>query len=220
MKAIVVAVVDVGSRAKLGWCRITKFGDQALATDMGVGEGRLLEDLVETITEDLLADRAVALGFEAPLFVPLPVEAAHLGKARVGEGNRPWSAGAGAAVMAYATQQVTWVLRELAQRIGERRLRVGLDPIAWGAGRLDLLLWEAFVSGAAKDRASLDPHIDDARAAAREFLRRLEAGVVPSDVADLTVFSLVGAAVLRAGLSTDIGPLAEPPIVIRAPDLR
>lgn len=220
VRTIVIAVVDVGSRAKLGWCRVLKSGDQASEVDAEVGNGRLIEDLIQVIGEDLLGDRAVALGFEAPLFVPLPTAAEDLGKGRVGEGNRPWSAGAGAAVMAYATQQVAWVLTALGQRIGEHELRVGFDPVAWGRGDLDLLLWEAFVSGAAKDRASENPHVDDARAAAREFLHRFEAGALKSDVTDRTVFSLVGAAILRANLSTDMGLLAQAPMVIRAPDLQ
>jgi len=185
----------------------------------GAGEGRLIEDLVQLLAEDLLADRSVALGFEAPLFVPLPATAADLGRARDGGRNRPWSAGAGAAVTAYAAQQVAWVLNALGQLIGARPLRVGLDSAAWILGDLDLLLWEAFVSGAAKDRASTDPHVDDARAAAREFLQRFQEGAVRSDVTAPVVFSLAGAAVLRAGLSTDMDLLSQAPVVVRAPDL-
>jgi hypothetical protein len=220
VRTIVIAVLDVGSRAKLGWCRVLKSGDQASEVDAGVGDGGLIEGLIEVIGEDLLADRAVALGFEAPLFVPLPAAADDLGKGRVGEGNRPWSAGAGAAVMAYAAQQVAWVLTALRHRSGEHELSVGVDPVAWRRGDLNLLLWEAFVSGAAKDRASANQHVEDARAAAREFLHRFEAGALESDVTDRTVFSVVGAAILRAGLSTDTGLLAQAPLVIRAPDLR
>ena len=220
MRTIVIAVLDVGSPAKLGWCRVLKAGNQALQANAGVGDGRLLEGLVQVIGEDLLANRSVALGFEAPLFVPLPVAADHLGKGRVGEGNRPWSAASGAAVMAYAAQQVVWVLTALSHRTREHQLRVGFDPVAWRRGHLNLLLWEAFLSGAAKDRSSANPHVEDARAAAREFLHRFEADSLKSDLADRTVFSLVGAAILRAGLSSDMRLLAQAPLVIRAPDLR
>jgi hypothetical protein len=39
--------------------------------------------------------QAVALGFECPLFVPVPEQALRLGAARPGEKNRSWSAGRG-----------------------------------------------------------------------------------------------------------------------------
>jgi len=46
--------------------------------------------LADAVTDDLDAGLPVALGFECPLFVPVPDEAELLGSAREGDGNRPW----------------------------------------------------------------------------------------------------------------------------------
>jgi hypothetical protein len=82
-----------------------------------------------------------------------------------------------------------------------------------------LVVWEAFVSGRGKDRAAADPHIDDARAAVAELRRRrLDDLDPPSDVDEPEVTSLVGAAILRAGLSTDLTLLSRSAVVVRAPD--
>jgi hypothetical protein len=62
--------------------------------------GRDISVFAEGIAKDLSAGYAVALGFECPLFVPVAKAPEHLTKGRAGEGNRPWSAGAGVAVLA------------------------------------------------------------------------------------------------------------------------
>jgi hypothetical protein len=54
-------------------------------------------ELVQSVADDLDAGRSLALGFECPLFVPVPEEALRLGMARAGETNRSWSARAGRA---------------------------------------------------------------------------------------------------------------------------
>jgi hypothetical protein len=59
-----------------------------------------------------------ALLLEAPIAVPVPggeLDAwRRLEKARDGEGNRPWSAGAGAGALATGLAQGAWMLRQLA----------------------------------------------------------------------------------------------------------
>lgn len=74
-------------------------------------------ELVDAVAGDLIAGEAVALGFECPLFVPVPATPLQLGAARLGEGNRPWSAGAGASSLATGLAQVSWILAELRQRV-------------------------------------------------------------------------------------------------------
>ncbi len=54
--------------------------------------------MVNRIARDLMAGASAALGIEAPCFLPVPANKAALSSARTGEGNRPWSAPAGAAV--------------------------------------------------------------------------------------------------------------------------
>jgi hypothetical protein len=59
------------------------------------GDGVQIAQLVDEIVHDLNAGIPVALGFECPIFVPISVDPNRLGKARAGEGNRSFSAGAG-----------------------------------------------------------------------------------------------------------------------------
>jgi hypothetical protein len=70
-----------------------------------------IDRLVEDLARDLNSGYSVALGFEAPLFVPVPVGACSIGRARQGEGNRPFSAGAGCGALVVGLQEVAWVLR-------------------------------------------------------------------------------------------------------------
>lgn len=76
------------------------------------------------------------------------------------------------------------------------------------------------MSGAAKDRAAGDPHIDDARAAVDEFARRLQWRDLVSDIDESVVLNLAGAAAIRAGLSKDLDLLSQSPLVVRAADRR
>ena len=85
----VVAVIDVGSpkAGKLGWA--------FQRDDDPVETGSNLDEIVDRMGAALEVT-SVALGFEAPLFVPYRNDAMTLTNARAGEGNRPWSAGPGA----------------------------------------------------------------------------------------------------------------------------
>src|SRR5215210_4351671 len=93
-----VYAVDVGSipARRLGWPRADFPGGRV---DPDAHETEI-ERLVTAVGEELAAGRPVALGFECPLYVPVPDEASSLGKARAGEANRSWSAAAGSGSMA------------------------------------------------------------------------------------------------------------------------
>jgi hypothetical protein len=188
------------------------------AADDRTGDGgRDLDGVVQAVVADLDAGRPVALGFEAPLFVPRPATAEGLNKQRRGEHGRPWCVGAGSGSLAFGIQQATYVLSGIARQV-RARPSVSFDPTALLRGEADLVVWEAFVTGAAKNRQSSDPHVDDARAAVTEFRRRLAEGSVDSDIVESDVLSLAGAALLSAGLSDDVALLRESCIVVRAPD--
>lgn len=209
MSNVVVAAVDVGSPSNIGWWRV--------ADGAGTG-GRELDELVELLASDLNQNRSVALGFEAPVFVPLPATAAGLNRQRVGERGRPWCAGAGTGALAMGVQQAAYVFVGLA-RLVRRLPKVSFDPALLAGSESTLVVWEAFVSAKAKNRAAIDPHVDDARVAVAEFAERLARGVVRSDIDELTVLNLAGAGLLAAGLSADAGLLSQPSVVVRAPDL-
>lgn len=203
-----VIAVDVGSLLNIGWWRDSPSQDPT--------SGRDLDSLVDAVTSDLLAGAAVALGFEAPLFVPVPSTQAELNRQRVGEKGRPWCAGAGTGALALGIQQSTYVFSALAQRL---RPRVTFDPAALLNGEADLLVWEAFVSGKAKNRAALHPHIDDARLAVREFRSRLSTGTVASDINESTVLNLVAAGLIASGLASDWQLLRTACVVVAPPPL-
>ena len=200
----VVAALDVGSVRNLGWWR----------TFDGAGSGGTdLDEFCDVIASDLLAGQPFALGFEAPLWIPRASSSTELGRARVGDGSRAWSAGAGPTVLAYGLQQSTFVLDTLAA--AAPGLSAGLDPVGWSAGSFQLLVWEAFVSATGKDRTAADPHVSDARAAANACIQRLARGDPTSDCEPDRVLSLGGLSLLVSGLARDTAVLGEAALVVR-----
>ena len=55
----------------------------------------------------------IALGFERLLFIPISPQADRLGCAREGEGNQPWSGGAGSGAIVTGLVQFPRTLREI-----------------------------------------------------------------------------------------------------------
>lgn len=208
MSAIVVLVLDVGSLVNIGWWR-------SLGDECGRG-GRGLDDFVNAVVADLDAGRRVALGFESPLFIPRPASSSGLSKQRLGEGGRPWCAGAGSGVLALGLQQAAYTFARISGKATSHP-RVTFDPGDLTTGTAELAVWEAFVSGRAKNRDSMDPHVDDARAAAREFHRRIAVGSVSSDVDEPDVLNLAAAGLLASGLTADVALLTKPCVVVKAP---
>lgn len=167
--------------------------------------------LARQVAAFMNAGRPVALGFECPLFVPLPDDDWSLGSARPGEGARAWSAGAGCGALSTGLVQVAWVLRAIRAQLDTP----GSAHLAWdsfsAAGR-GLLVWEAFVSGGQK---GVD-HLDDARLAVAAFESALPDPAARNAIQCASeVYSLAGAALLRAGWSTDVALLSQPCLVIK-----
>ena len=91
-----VVAVDIGSvrpSSKFAWAAFDAPGRDLIAV------GTDPETAVSALAPGLLAGAQAALLLEAPMSVPVPDGQpgawGRLGKARDGEGNRPWSAGAG-----------------------------------------------------------------------------------------------------------------------------
>ena len=127
------------------------------------------EGLARFVADQLNKEGAVALGFEAPLWIPLPGDADRLGKARKGEHGRPWSASAGATVLATALAQTTWVLRRIRELLPTKEPPVFLSWSAFDGASAGLFLWEAMVTGKAKT----PDHLGDAARAVSTFERAL-----------------------------------------------
>ena len=194
---------DIGSisQGNFAWARHSEDGD--------VG-GSEIGDLADAVAACLNEGRKVALGFEAPLFVPLPDEAANLGKAREGE-SKAWSAGAGAQVLATALAQVSWLLARV-RKSAPQDAKAFLEWKAFSASSAGLFLWEALVTGKAK----VGTHRGDALIAIGAFQRALPDPAAHSLVRADRVLSLAGAALLRTGWSTDITVLSSPCVVLGA----
>lgn len=205
---LIVYCADVGSipKGNFGWARSEQSGD--LELHHGSTE---IAELVEAVAADLRAGTPVALGFECPLFVPVPEEAMLLGTRRNGE-PIAFSASAGAGALVTGLVQVAWALREIRQRVGA--VDVFQEWAAFTAASHGLFLWEALVSGAAK----AESHVDDAAAAVACFRAALPDPSGRNGVAvEGDVLSLLGAALLWAGWPVAPTQLRAKCLVLTAP---
>lgn len=202
-----VYACDVGStrRERFAWVRL----DPKSSGPSLVGSTNI-EGLTDSLEADLNAGASIALGFESPLFVPVPDSAADLSRGRAGEGARSFAAPVGLAVAMLGLHQLVWVLGH-AREAGEGH-RLTLDPAEWPTSQDPILfLWEAFVSEAAH---SAD-HIMDAATAVLEFVHHERDLPRASTVTAERPLSLAGAAALWAGWRNDVGVLHEPTLVIK-----
>ncbi|MEU4697472.1 hypothetical protein [Nonomuraea dietziae] len=165
------------------------------------------------------ARRAVLL-LEAPMSVPVPATAEDgwrlLGRRREGEGNRPWSAGAGTGALATGLAQGAWMLGRLARLA--KGLTATTDVRLWREDGARLLLAEAFVSALGKpEPTSAGQHAADAAAAGLAMLRLLEEDSAVSEVccAPCGPFNLLAAMALWAGLAIDPAELRSEVLVVR-----
>jgi hypothetical protein len=216
-RPLAVVVLDVGSVRprqgvpRLGWC--------GLRPDSGAEAfGDSLQTLVEHLVDEIRVGRKVALGFECPLWMPLPTAEGELGRGRAGiDGARASGASAGSQVLATGLQECAWVLVELAQRLPTRPqiTFVWTDLVD---DRADLLLFEAFVTQGAK-APEPEAHIADARSAAVAFVDEVaSADHQPTAVLGAS-FNLGAACALRAGLTTDVDLLTAPCLVVKVKPL-
>ena len=85
MSDIIIWCADIGSikNKRFGWCRGTIIEDK-----LEVITGTEIQDFAEGIAKDISNGYKVALGFECPLFLPIPEDPLYLTSARKGEGDR------------------------------------------------------------------------------------------------------------------------------------
>jgi hypothetical protein len=203
-----VAVIDIGKPGKnLGW-----------AIDEPPYEGTDLDDCIVELAAALRKD-ALALGFEAPQFIPFRDDPMALTGARQGESGRglatrAFSASAGATVLVTSLVIVPYVLQRLRERVPMATASLNWRHPITEAGQL--LLWEAFVTDQRNDAATR--HIEDAQLAIADFRRGIvhPASFESSVTAPEGCLSLLGAALLRTGWSTDVALLSKPCLVVRS----
>jgi len=210
MRDLVVCAADVGSEQsdRFGWYRRDDRGNTA--------SGWRLKEFVADIVENLSKKRRVCLGFECPLFVPLRKDPQQLLRARTGEGNRAWSAGAGMGALVTGLVQYTWIFTEIREQLQQRDATATptLDWKEFVSGKPNIFIWEAFVSG--KSKGAFSTHVEDAAKAVNAFWKKLPDVQRDPQVTAENPFSLVGVALLRSGLSTDTNLLSQPTVVVRA----
>jgi hypothetical protein len=212
MTSRIVYACDIGSTKhpsstppKFAWVR----GDPE-ATTNAVGS-HSIDALVRRAVVDISSGVSVALGFEAPLFIPVPLQSNQLSSARQGEGNRSFAAPAGSSVALLALHQCAWILAELAQAT-RRPCSLTLNIEDWPPPRDQLLFcWEAFVSGPAHG----DTDLADAATAAAEFCANEESLAQANAVAADRPLSLIGAAAMWSGWVGDAAILHQPTLVIK-----
>lgn len=205
---LIIYVADAGSVSKGNFHWVSSRNVEESASDP--------RELAKAVAKDLNSGKNVALGYESPLFVPADPDPQLLGCARDGEcqeatGNRPFTAGAGAAVLATGIQSLSWVLREIKSLAPN-----STASTRWGdfrGGSCQLFVWEAFVSGS--EKAYPASHSGDAALAIAAFRQVSSSEENPTCIRCSKAFSLVGSAVVWSGLSADLTLLAEPCVVLR-----
>jgi hypothetical protein len=202
-----VAVIDIGKPgANFGWAMV---GDTA-------GEGVDIDLCVETLAAALRIG-PLALGFEAPMFVPLRNDPTRLTAARKGDSgkgmpSRPFSASAGATVLVTGLVVASYILTTLRPLVPEATATLDWRSPPVGPGQL--LLFEAFVTNQRKTADTR--HIEDAHLAIAAFQRGMrDPAKFQSSVDEPVCFSLLGAIMLRTAWYTDSAILSRPCLVVR-----
>jgi hypothetical protein len=197
-----VFCIDVGSPKKIGWADSK--------SRRGTGDDLALA-LIE-LAHRLKRNEKVALGFEAPIWTPFRSELSEITKSRGGlelSPSRPWSAGAGCGALGVALALMPWCFNQISSAAGPVPATVRLDRFR---SDCNLLLWEAFVSGAMKvDGAT---HHDDAALACDSFMARWPD--LLSDIPEQSAFNHAVSSAILAGLDVDHREFSQPSLVIGA----
>jgi hypothetical protein len=173
--------------------------------------GLSIAEFADGIAADLTNGAHVAVGFECPLFLPVPEQPEGLTSARPGEGDRAWSAGAGAGSLVTGLTETVLILdRVKTGSLGE--VAVFYQWKEFQAANGGLFIWEAFVTKAAK----ADTHHGDAELAVLSFRDSLpDPARSNAVICEGRVRSLFGAALFQAGLTKELSWLSKSCIVIR-----
>ena len=171
-----------------------------------------IQQLVKRLELDIKEGYSVALGFEAPLFIPIPEDSRDLSKGREGEGNRSFASQVGLAVCALGIHQSAWILKSLHDSL-PCKCDFTLDLQCWPPSdhRQVLFCWEAFVSGGAHS----NQHIRDAATAVVFFFDNEQSLQKANAVRADNAISLIGAVALWSGWTSDLHYLRRSTLVLK-----
>lgn len=206
MRAIYTCDIGGIRSGNFGWARCVP---EEKANLIGSTDISRLIDCLQKDMENLMS---IALGFECPLFIPVPISENDLCRGRQGEGSRSLFAQAGATVTTLGVHQAAWILRKI-HPYGTNHFEFTTDLSKWPPSddHQVLFCWEAFVSGIAHSRS----HTRDAATATMFFLHNeMHLGVVNAVTTELP-FSLIQAVALWAGWSTNMAELHGSTLVIK-----
>jgi hypothetical protein len=196
-----VAVIDIGRKENTGWA----------IDGPRPSQGKIIDECVAALAV-VLDEGALALGFEAPMFVPLHRDSTNLTRGRNGERDRAFTAPAGSAVLVSGLVVVPYVLDKL-----RARAPTATATLDWKTpldARGHILLFEAFVSH--QPESNDDRHIRDAKLAIGKFREAMRDPLAfRSAIDEPSCLNLVGAALLRTGRATDLNILSQPCLVVR-----
>lgn len=209
----IIYAVDIGStRCEAGqtpnfaWARVDPADPRSVVGSSDINK------LADRIVRDLQARQSVALGFEAPLFIPVPVESSALCYGRKNEGNRSFAAPVGLAVTTLGLHQVAWILSRIADSCGDTiKFETGAGSWPPSESQPILFCWEAFVA----NKAHGPTHVRDAATAAIAFLSAENDLAAATTITAERPLSLIATAALWSGLATDTTVLHVPTVVIR-----
>ena len=213
----VIYACDIGSTLyqkkrggpAFGWARLNP--NEGTKSIRGSSD---IQQLVEQLQLDIEVGYSVSLGFESPLFIPIPDNAEELSKKREGEGDRSWSAPSGAAVTTLGIHQSAWILKKI-HKFSSSRYEFTLDLKNWPPTDYQHILfcWEAFVSG--KDAHSTDDMRDAATAVV--FFFENERKLVNAVTVEKPI-SLIGAVALWSGWTNDLKYLHDKTTLVLKPN--
>lgn len=196
-----ICVIDIGSPklGNIGWCLLdTQLEKKYTGSDL---------DTLFPLLPPIIKSQGLVLGLEAPLFVPIRQNILLATKGRRGEKRRPWSAGAGAQVLAMNLPIMVYIFSKIHLFSGQ--IRYCLNEKTFSFAPNEIMIFEALVSGGDKGES----HINDAEIMANSCLIHANSGKLPTSILeieeDTSYFNLAAAALLRCNLSDSIPDLQE-----------
>ena len=204
---------DIGTTRCSTKTRLPSFAWARLNPENGtIQVSSYIERLIQQLEADIRQGCSIALGFEAPLFIPVPEDWKDLSKGRKGDGNRSFASPVGLTVCALGIHQSAWILRSLHESLS-RDYDFTLDPKCWppSGQRSVVFCWEAFVSGAAHS----EQHLMDA-ATAVSFFHENETNLMDVNaVSAEKPLSLIWSVALWSGWVRDLEFMHKPTLVIK-----
>ena len=201
----VVYACDIGSvkSGTLAWARNASLGSSPSASVD-------IDDLIVAVARDVANGLPISLGFEAPLFLPVPDDSSRLNSGRTGEKSRSMFAPAGAAVTTLGVHESAWIFKRLRAAL-PADMSLTFDWTISDYKPKEIFIWEAFVSSIAHS----DTHKRDAATAVQYFLANIANLDAVNAVTCSNPLSLVSAAALWSGWLTEIASLHIPCLVLR-----